>query len=209
MKKLFIVLLLISNLSFSQSQEAKQLLLDVEKLAQLKLMLSHIKQGYQILHSGYASIKNISQGNFNLHKDFLDGLLEVSPAVKKYKRIADIIRLQLNIVKESKAAMLEFKGNKQFTAAEIEYMGNVFSNLLHEVVQNTDDLAMVITAGKLRMSDDERLKAIDQLYEEVVDQYSFLNDFNNSIAVLALQREKEKMDIDLMRKIHGVKAPNP
>lgn len=205
MKNILIVLLLFSTSCFSQSQEAKQLLLDVEKLAQLKQMLAQMKQGYQILHAGYTSIKNISQGNFNLHKDFLDGLLEVSPAVKKYKRIADIIRLQLKIVKESKIALTEFKGNQQFTAAEIEYMGNVFSNLLYEVVQNTDDLAMVITAGQLRMSDDERLKAIDQLYEEAADQYSFLNEFTNSTAVLALQREKERLDIDLMRKIHGVK----
>ena len=34
------------------------------------------------------------QGNFNLHKAFLDGLMMVSPAVKKYKRVADIITLQ-------------------------------------------------------------------------------------------------------------------
>jgi len=205
MKKLLIVCLLISNLCFSQSQEAKQLLLDVEKLAQLKQMLAQMKTGYQILSKGYSAIRNISQGNFSLHKDFLDGLLEVSPAVRKYKKVADIISFQVKIVKEGKAALNEFKGNKRFTAAEIEYMSKVFTNLLNESVQNIDDLAMIITAGKLRMSDDERLKAIDKLYEEIVDQYSFLNEFNNSTAVLALQREKEQMDIDLMRKVHGLK----
>jgi esterase/lipase len=205
MKKILIILLLASNISFGQSQEAKQLLLNVEKLAQLKQMLQQMKSGYQILSKGYNAIKDISQGNFNLHKDFLDGLLEVSPSVRKYKKVADFINFQVKIVKESKNALTEFKGRKQFTAAEIEYLVNVHANLLSESLQNIEDLAMIITAGKLRMSDDERLKAIDNLYDEVVDQYSFLNEFNNSTAVLALQREKEQMDIDLMKKLHGLK----
>src|SRR5690242_21852837 len=100
MKKILIVLLFASNISFGQSQEAKQLLLDVEKLAQLKQMLASMKKGYDILHKGYTSIKNISEGNFNLHKTFLDGLLQISPAVRKYKKIADIIDFQIKIVKE-------------------------------------------------------------------------------------------------------------
>lgn len=208
MKKLLILLtLVIHSTCFSQSQEAKQLLLNVEKLAQLKLMLSHMKTGYQILEKGYTSIKNISQGNFNLHRDFLDGLLQVSPAVKQYSKVADIIRVQLKLVKESKAALAEFRGSKQFTIAEIEYLGNVYANLLKECLKMLDELAMVVTAGKLRMSDDERLQAIDKIYDEVMEQYTFLNEFNNGTAILSLQREKDKMDIDLMRKVHGT-PPN-
>ena len=206
MKKLLILLtLVIHSTCFSQSREAKQLLLNVEKLAQLKLMLSHMKTGYQILEKGYTSIKNISQGNFNLHRDFLDGLLQVSPAVKQYSKVADIIRVQLKLVKESKAALAEFRGSKQFTITEIEYLGNVYANLLKECLKTLDELAMVVTAGKLRMSDDERLQAIDKIYDEVMEQYTFLNEFNNGTAILSLQREKEKMDIDLMRKVHGLK----
>ncbi|HRG25270.1 MAG TPA: TerB family tellurite resistance protein [Chitinophagaceae bacterium] len=205
MKKIFFILLLCSNFCFGQSQEAKQLLLNVEKLAQLKLMLSHMKTGYQILEKGYTSIKNISQGNFNLHRDFLDGLLQVSPAVKKYAKVGDIIQVQVKLVKESKAALAEFRSSKQFTVAEIEYLGHVYANLLKESLKMLDELAMVVTAGKLRMSDDERLQAIDRIHDEVIEQYTFLNEFNNGTAILSLQREKEKMDIDLMRKVHGLK----
>lgn len=205
MKKIFFILILCSNFCFGQSQEAKQLLLNVEKLAQLKLMLSHMKTGYQILEKGYTSIKNISQGNFNLHRDFLDGLLQVSPAVKKYAKVGDIIQVQIKLVKESKAALAEFRSSKQFTVAEIEYLGHVYANLLKESLKMLDELAMVVTAGKLRMSDDERLQAIDRIHDEVIEQYTFLNEFNNGTAILSLQREKEKMDIDLMRTVHGLK----
>ncbi len=207
MKKIILILLLVPCLCMGQSQEAKQLLLNVEKLAQLKVMLSHMKKGYEILHSGYTSIKNISEGNFNLHRDFLDGLLQVSPAVKKYSKVADIIHFQLKIVKESKDALREFRSNRQFTSGEVEYLVKVYGNLLGESLKKLDELAMVLTAGKLRMSDDERLKAIDGIHSEVLEQYTFLNEFSNGTAILSLQREKEKMDIDLMRKVHGTKAP--
>ncbi len=205
MKKILLFVLLSSNICFGQSQEAKQLLLNVEKLAQLKLMLSHMKTGYKILEKDYTSIKNTSHGNFTLHRDFLDGLLQVSPAVKKYSKVADIIRVQLKLVKEAKDALAEFRGSRQFTVAEIEYLGNVYANLLKESLKMLDELAMVVTAGKLRMSDDERLQAIDRIHDEVLEQYTFLNEFNNGTAILSLQREKEQMDIDLMRKIHGLK----
>jgi hypothetical protein len=205
MKKILLILLLSSNLCFGQSQEAKQLLLNVEKLAQLKLMLGHMKTGYQILQKGYTSIKNISEGNFNLHKTFLDGLLQISPAVRKYKKIVDIIDFEFKIVKEYKAAFTEFKGSKHFTVNEIDHMGKVYGNLFSESLKKLEELAMVVTANKLRMSDDERLQAIDKIYDDVVDQYTFLNEFNNSTALLSIQRDNEQREIDLMRKIHGLK----
>ena len=207
MKKTAIILLttLMCHVSFSQSQEAQQLLLNWEKLTQFKKILNDMYTGYKIVHKGYTTIKVISQGDFTLHKDFLDGLLEVSPVVKKYKRIADIISYQLRIVKGYKTAFDQFKLSKYFTIEEIEYLGKVYSNLLKESLKCLDELVMIITAGKLRMSDDERLQAIDRIYITIVEQFSFLQDFNNSTAVLSVQREKDQQDIDISRKLHDIR----
>src|SRR6266496_1965048 len=99
MKKIFLILLTAISLNcFSQTQEAQQLLLDWEKLTQFKKILQDMKDGYQIIQKGYTTIRDISSGNFSLHKNFLDALMDVSPAVKQYKRIADIINYQLLIV---------------------------------------------------------------------------------------------------------------
>ena len=191
--------------SFSQAQETEQLLLDVEKLMQFKQILSDLKNGYEILSKGYTAVKNISQGNFNLHQTFLDGLLQVSPAVQHYERIAEVIQYQLRIVKEYKTAFNRFKGDKHFTTDEIEYMDKVYDNLFNESVKKLDDLITVITAGKLRMSDDERLNAIDNIWGEVQNEYSFLKDFNNSTALLSLQRQKDEQDVDVSKKLFNIK----
>lgn len=207
MKKIIIVaaLFVFSVQGFGQSQEVQQLLLNVEKLAQFKKILNNMYTGYKIIYKGYTTIKSISEGNFDLHRNFLDDLLQVSPAVRKYKRISDIASYQLRIAKEYKSAFNRFKQDKHFSTDEIEYLGNVYNNLFQQSLKCLDELAMVITAGKLRMSDDERLQAIDRIYNEVIDQFSFLQEFNNSTAVLAIQREKDMMDIERSRKIYSIR----
>lgn len=187
----------------AQSQEAQQLILNWEKLTQFKKILQNMYDGYKVLHKGYTTIKDISEGNFSLHKTFLDALMEVSPAVKKYKRVSDIINYQMMIVKEYREAFNQFKQEKNFTPEEIEYLGKVYVNLFKESLESLDELLVVITSGRLRMSDDERLLAIDKIYAGVEDQFSFLKEFNGNTAMLALQRNAEKTDINLSKKIYG------
>jgi hypothetical protein len=196
-----VFLVLIGVSSYSQSQEAQQLLLDVQKLAQLKGILEDLKKGYSILESGYSTIRDISQGNFNLHDLFLNSLLEVSPTVRNYKRIADIISLQLRIVKEYQTAFKQLRGSELFDDNELNYITSVYSNLSGQSVKNLDALATVITSGQLRMSDEERLNEIDGIWKNISDQFSFLKDFNNKTKVLALQRAREKNDVEVMKAL--------
>ena len=187
-----------------QSAEATQLLLNVEKLAQFKQILKDMKKGYQILDGGYNTIKDISQGNFGIHKLFLDGLMQVSPTVKNYKRVVDIIDYQFILIKEYKNAFARFKRDNNFTSDELAYLSRVYDNLFKQSLRNMDELTNVITANKLRMSDDERLKAIDKIYEDMQDKLQFLRHFNNNTTVLALQRAKEKKDVNATRKLYNI-----
>lgn len=208
MKSLIIFLLLTiqisSNALFAQSTEAQQLLLNVEKLSQLKKILSNMKKGYEIVSTGYNTIKDISKGNFNLHDAFLNALLQVSPTVRKYKRVADIITCQSQIVKEYRSAFNRFKSANLFNSSEITYMEDVYKNLFNKSLQNLDELSIVITAGKLRMSDDERIAAIDRIYKDISDKLVFLRGFNNESSVLAVQRGRELVDTKLSEKLNGL-----
>jgi len=186
----------------AQSQETQQLLLNVEKLSQLKNILSDMKKGYEVVSKGYSSVKNIAEGNFSLHEVFLDGLMLVSPEVKKYRRVADIISYQKNIVSEYKSAFARFSSADVFSPEEIGYMGRVYKQLFDLSMDNLDELAMVITAAKLRMSDDERLRAIDRIFENVQDKLVFLRDFNSKAMSLALAKEKQKAGLKQVERLY-------
>lgn len=161
--------------------------------------------GYKILYKGYTAVKDVSEGNFSLHKEFLDALLDVSPTVRKYKRVADIIRYHALIVKEYKTAFNRFKERKQFTPEEITYLGKVYANLLQQTAKSTEELLLIITADRLRMSDAERLQAIDRVYTAITEQFSFLKTFNNNTSLLALQRTTELTELQMSRRLNGIK----
>jgi hypothetical protein len=210
MKKALLLLMLmaVGILPFqakAQTDEVAQLVLNIEKLSQLKSILSDLKKGYTIVSNGYGTIKNISEGNFNLHQVFLDGLLEVSPGVKNYYRIADIINYQVRIVKDCRSTFNRLQSANLFSAKEISYCSGVYERLINQSLRNLDELMNVVTAKKLRMSDDERIKEIDRIYAEMEDKATFLNSFNSSANSLAIQRQKQLKEINAVRNITGIK----
>jgi DNA repair ATPase RecN len=209
MKKMILILIVflvfVPNNTNAQSAEIQQLILNIEKLSQFKKILSDMKKGYELLSGGYKTVKDMSEGNFNLHKTFLDALLQVSPVVKNYKRVGDIVNFQMLLVKESKNGLNRFMKSDSFSPQEIKYFEKVYGNLLSQSLRNLDELTMVITADKLRMSDDERLKAVDDIYLEMQDKLLFLRDFNKSSSVLVLQRAKEAKDVYASKELQELK----
>lgn len=209
MKKLSCLLLIFSFLFCysrvsAQEEEITQLLLNVEKLAQFKSILKDMKKGYDILNGGYNTIKNISEGNFSIHKTFLDGLMDVSPAVRNYRKVAEIMSNQILLAREYRAAFNRFKGSDIFSTRELSYMEGVYGKLLKLSMRDLDELLLIITANQMRMSDDERLRAIDRIHLEGEDKLSFLRHFNNSTAILQKQREKEKAANSTIQLLHGI-----
>jgi len=200
-----ICIFLIPGKSRGQSAEIQQLILNIEKLSQFKKILSDMKKGYELLSGGYKTVKDMTEGNFSLHKTFLDALMQVSPAVRNYKRVGEIVEYQISIVKESRNGMNRFIKNGNFSGQEINYFEKVYGNLLNQSLRNLDELTMVITADKLRMSDDERLKAVDDIYEQMQDKLLFLRNFNTTSNVLALQRSKEKNDVYVSKSFQEFK----
>ncbi|WP_426486089.1 TerB family tellurite resistance protein [Flavobacterium sp. 2] len=202
---LTVCLLIVPNRTNAQSAEIQQLILNIEKLSQFKKILSDMKKGYELLSGGYKTVKDMTEGNFSLHKTFLDALMQVSPVVKNYKRVGDIINFQMLLMKESKNGLNRFVKSGNFSEKEISYFEKVYGNLLSQSLRNLDELAMVVTADKLRMSDDERLQAVDDIYLQMQDKLLFLRNFNATSNVLALQRAKEAKDVYASKELQELK----
>lgn len=207
MKRICIGILVFSGMccsrnAWAQSQEATQLVLNYEKLRQMEAILDNMYWGYKVLSKGYNTVRDIAEGNFSIHQVFLDGLYMVSPAVKNYRRIPEIIRYQQFLVKEYKRAFDRFRNDTNLTLREVKYIGNVYSYLIKQSLRNLDELLMVITASRLRMSDEERLQAIDRIFYSMEEKVAFLIHFNNSTGVLIVQRAKANRDVKTTQKLY-------
>lgn len=177
-----------------QSAELVQLSLNIEKLAQFRAILKQMKQGYAILNGGYQTVKDLSEGNFTLHKTFFDQLLQVSPLVKKYHKVAKIIQMQVRILEVMRSTQKQMGMHRFLNAAEQKYVLYVHKNLLESSYANMDELLLILRDQVLSMGDAERMHAIDGIYEAMEEKLLFLNSFLVEANLLYHQRKKELID---------------
>lgn len=187
------------------NQKATQKKYLLQQIAALQVYIGYAKKGYNIVNGGITTIKNIKNGDLNLHRDFFNGLKNVNPAIRRYAKVADIIAYQVKIIKQTKGTLQQIRETKQFTETELNYCKQVFDNLLDECMKTVEELILVTTSGKLEMKDDERLKRIDRLYADVQDKYSFTCSFSEDMGILAVQRLGEQMEINRSKLINGIK----
>lgn len=188
----------------AQGQELQQLLLNIEKLTQMKSILADMKTGYQIYQQGYGAVSSISKGNFNLHSTYLNGLLAVSPAVKNYSRVAEILAMQSSLLREYKTSLNRFRQSGVFSIAELDYIANVYSRLGSGCLDNIGELTNILTASKLRMSDAERIQAIDRIYFSSIDKLQFLRSFNRQGIALSIQRTRDGTSVQNVKELYGL-----
>ena len=186
------------------ADDIQQLLLDVQKLAQLKQILSAMYSEYTMLQQGYEQIKGLSQGTFSLHEAFLDGLLVVNPAVSSYPKVADIITKEASLIGDYQAASGYFRGSGTFTPQELDGFSTNYGIFLQRGAKDVDELTMVMTDGQLRMSDAERLSAIDRIDADMTRQLSLMHSFNNMVALQAAQRAQVGSEVGTVRGLYGI-----
>lgn len=191
---------------FCQSQVIQQLQLDIQKLSALKSGLRNLQQGYQILSEGYQQIRQLSEGSYVLHEQFLDGLLEVSPSVMADPTAGLMISAATDIAKQYEGDQNLVRECGEFTAGEISYLTSVYANIVEHTAQNLNDLSTLLTSGVFRMSDEERMNAIHEVWKRTQDLQNFTTFFSNQTKILALQRAADQHDILSTSKFY---LPNP
>jgi hypothetical protein len=212
MKKILILSIMVlcaENLSaqtwaewFRQKATQKKYLL--QQIAALKVYSGYLSKGYSIAKNGLNTIKGIKNGDLLQHTNYFSSLVKVNPKIKRCAKAADIIVLQISITKQSAAAIKNFRNNHHFTPTEINYLQGVFNALLSDCAKKLDDLLNLISDGNLQMKDDERIKAIDQLYIDMQDKQQFVRAFINSAVGLSIQRSNEVNDIIISKKLNGL-----
>ena len=206
MKALFFICISLSGLIFpqhshGQAQELEMLALDIEKLSQMKQTLQNMSGAYTTLENGYNKVKDVTSGNYSLHQVFLDGLLSVSPTIKNYVHVADIISDEAKILSEYKSAWSGFKSSSFFKTKELDYISGVYTKIVDGSVSNLDALVMVLTANQTRMSDDERLTEIDRIYINMEDKLNAVRNFNKKTKSILTQRKSLQSDHSTQQKL--------
>lgn len=188
----------------AQVQELEQLKLNLEKLVQLKLMLSQAKQGYQTLQNGYNNVRDAAKGNYDLHKGYLDGLLQVSAQVKNAPALKRLLNNHALIPKEYRGWYNQVQKMGLFKLGELTAIQERYRSIETEITGQLDQLQLILVSGNLRMSDGERLAAIELLAGKSDEQVITLRQLINEQTAIAAGRAQDKKNTEAVRRLYGV-----
>ncbi len=177
----------------------------LQQIAALGVYTKDLKSGYKTVSNGLNTIHDAKNGEFNLHQAYFNSLSNVNPAIKNDPKVNGILTYQTEITTCFNNMFTAVNGSKQLTADEVEYLKTVYNNLLTGCNNDLDELSMVITSGKVQMTDDERIKRIDKLYTDMQDKYQFSRSFTNQAITLTVQRAHRQNYIQTLQQLYQVK----
>ncbi|UUW11264.1 hypothetical protein NLG42_10740 [Flavobacterium plurextorum] len=205
MKKTILIFIITALLSgVLQAQQAKQKRMLLLQIAALRTYVDYAAKGYKAVKNGLNFISDAKKGEVNLHGDYFTSLLSINPKVRNYTRVAEIVSLQVQILKTYKRTFIELQKDDLFHGSELDYIERTFRRLLESCDESIDTLLLITTSTKLQMKDDERIERIDKLYETAREDYAFCEKFSGEIKVLALSKAKEKNDSRQSGELYGL-----
>lgn len=179
---------------WSQKKTQKKYL--IQQIAALQVYLGYAKKGYEIAGTGLSAMRDITSGEFKLHDLFITGLKKVSPIIRNDVRIAEIIAMQLAILKTFNGLAAGFNGE------HLEYIRDVKAGIVTGCLNDLEELYLVITSGKAEMSDDERIERLNRIYADMQDKSAFAQDFYNKAGLFLRLREAEQRSTDQLRRYY-------
>jgi len=168
----------------------------VQQIAALQIYIGYLQKGYQVVNSGLNTVKDITNGEFHLHDAYISSLKQVNPVVRNDKRVDEIVAMQEYISQ----AFAKISNNGSISLDQNAYVASVKAQVLSECSSDMDELVLVITAGKVEMTDDERPKRLNKVYLSMQDKTAFTQHFCNQVAILIRQWADEIESIKRLRR---------
>jgi hypothetical protein len=180
--------------------------LEVQRLQTQTIELQDAQEALQNLmtKSELDQISAWVQKQMDLYQEYYNELWQVKQVIADYDKVKNIITLQAKIISLYNSAYSLFKQDRNFSASEIEWMGNVYSGILSESLKNVEQVLLVVDAFVTQMSDEERLKIIDNAAAGIQKNYNDLKQFNAQNIQLSLQRAAERNDVGTVKQLYGL-----
>jgi hypothetical protein len=175
-----------------------------KQIAELQVYLQALEKGYQIAEDGLHTIRDIKNGEFNLHSVFFSSLASVSSAVANMVEVGEIISLQSSMIRQFSGKLNGYRQSGWLQPGEISYIGQVYSNLVKTGQEEINALTSLLTDADYNMTDGERIKAIQAIDADTKQQYRMVQAFTNQTDVLTVQRQQEGGDIGSVKGMYGL-----
>jgi hypothetical protein len=202
MVRVWILLLSSCLLGHSVHAQAKLQPL-IKRIALLQVYLGYVKKGYRVVQGGLRFIGDVKKGEFSLHTDYLGSWGEVNPGIRKGQLTLACIQLQQQLIRRCYAFSRQAQAS--IMLADKEAVQQTIGVVLQEVELGVSMLGNWIEATQLKATDEDRLSALHQLYQQLMELSQFLDTYQTDWQLLQIQRQRALQAIQSTRAYHSIK----
>jgi hypothetical protein len=156
----------------SQKKTQKKYLL--AQIAALQTYLGWLKDGYKIVNGGLTTLSKIKNGDINLHTVFFNGLKNVSPSIMRNSKFINLIESQVSLYLYCQNVRRRIMSMKGLAPSNKEVIGRLYSQFIFLTGEDIFSLINLVKSGSVDMNDSDRLKAVNQLYDDFQKRRSFI-----------------------------------
>ena len=180
--------------------------LQVQRLQNKTIALQNIQKEIENTFSKLKldEISDWTEKQKEIYRKYFDELWRVKTIIAYYKKTIAIVDRQKSMVAEYKRVYQLLRTDKNFTAAEIRYMYDIYSGIIDKSLQSVQQILILIESFGLQMTDADRLKMLDNYSQEIENYYSDMRGFTDRNISISLSRAKTLQDINAVRGLYGL-----
>lgn len=175
----------------------------IEQIAALQAYLGVVKKGYNIVDEGLTSIGNIKGDTHGMDKAYFASLRQVSPVITNSPKYQETKKFHQTILRDLLALSKDAQQDTNFSANERAYVTQVYRKMQSDCNATMEAFLLAVSSDVAEMQDADRLAQLDKAHTEMKDRLGFTKHFVSSTRTLSAQRAKEKLSIEVMRKLNG------
>ena len=202
MKRIFMCLVVALSM-FSFQAKAQWVVSDPTNLVQnIISAIQGTSTASNMINNLNESIKIYKQG-----KEYYDALKSVHNLVKDARKVKKTIEMVSEITNIYVTGFNKMVGDPNFTPNELAAISTGYTKLLEEGGALVTDLKNVVTGSNgLSLSDKERMDAIDQIYNKMLEYRNLTKYYTQKSISVSYIRAKEKGDTDRVLSLYGSPA---
>lgn len=176
----------------------------LEQIAALQVQIGYVKKGVSIIKDGTKLIGDFKEGEFLLHRNYYDSLLKVSPAIAGNKKAKAIPPLYEQMQSRSLRLLQSADSAELIATHEKKALRLVLEDLWARLQAEMGEFELVITPGRLSLSDDERIALIEKAYERLLAMNAYQKTLYQNTITLLRGRSDGVRDIRIIRALQGI-----
>lgn len=199
MKRFFLIISVVL-LGFSFQAKAQWAVIDPSNLVQ------NVQQVVKTSSTLSNMVKNVQETTkiYEQGRQYYDALKSVNNLIKDARKVKKTVEMVSEITEIYVNGFNRMLADPNFTVNELAAISDGYAKLMGEGGALVTDLKNIVTGGNgLSMSDKERMDAIDQIYNRMLEYRNLTKYFTQKSISVSFIRAKEKNDTQRVLALYG------